>query len=550
MKQFTPLVTAGKAAAAVWAGCLLSVAVGCGREQPLGSLESPHASVGQEARISAPSDPASIDRFCGDCHAIPSPQSFAKSRWEEEVAQGFRLYQNSRRTDLQPTDFDATLAFFRDAAPDELVIPIPERVTDQRFRKQSVLWPHTDSLSAVSSLLLGADQHGNTEIFLTDLWTGTIAKFSLDRQGRDLGTASQPPRGAAEIRAELLADLAHPAHIEQTDLDGDGRPDWVVADLGTLNPQPEQQGTVWWLREELDGTVKSVPLRLGLARVADVRPLDIDGDGDQDLVVGDFGLHFVGGISLGINESVEKGIPKFTWKEIDSRPGTIALPTLDFDGDEKTDFLALVTQHYETIEFHRNLGNGEFQPHVIHATGDPASGSSSMEVVDFDGDGDLDVLYTCGDTFDDGLAKPYHQILWLENEGRFPFTAHQVGSMPGCYRAVSGDLDNDGDLDIAAVALLGPQEVAKYPAGTFDGVAWFEQLTDGSSKRHSLVQDRCKAATCMILDWDGDGWLDLLVPPCNTQYQSESELEVFINRGGGVAQQSAEKPGEAVEADQ
>lgn len=154
-----------------------------------------------------------------------------------------------------------------------------------------------------------------------------------------------------------------------------------------------------------------------------------------------------------------------------------------------------------------------------------------MELVDFDADGDLDVLYTNGDTFDDGLAKPYHQILWLENDGHFPFTPHLVASMPGCYRATAGDLDNDGDFDIAAVALLSPEEVAKYSPGTFDGVAWFEHLPDGSFRRHSLVQDRCKAATCMILDWDGDGWLDLLVPPCNTQYRSESELAVFINRG-------------------
>lgn len=447
------------------------------------------------------------------------------------MKQGFRLYRDSLRTDLQPTDFAATVAFFYNSAPEELMIPVPERVSDQRFSHHTVTWPHANTLSAVSSLLPVTNKAGNLEILLTDLWTGTIAMFSpTQSQRNDTGALSL----SANISAEVLADLAHPAHIEQTDLDGDGSRDWVVADLGTLNPQPEQQGTIWWLRRELDGSVKSIPLRLGLARAAEVRPIDIDKDGDQDLVVGDFGLHFVGGISIGINQSVANGIPRFIWKEIDSRPGTISLPTLDFDKDGETDFLALITQHHESIELYRNLGNGDFQSSVIFTTGDPASGSSSIEVKDFDGDDDFDVLYTNGDTFDDGLAKPYHRILWLENQGRFPFKPHLVASMPGCYRAVSGDLDSDGDLDIAAVALLGPQEIAKFPSGTFDGIAWFEQLADGSFARHVLVQDSCQAATCVILDWNGDDWLDLLVPPCSTQYQYESELTVFVNRGDYV----------------
>ncbi len=264
-----------------------------------------------------------------------------------------------------------------------------------------------------------------------------------------------------------------------------------------------------------------MPLKTGYSRICDARPIDYDQDGDQDLVVAEFGFIQEGSVHLLTNVGSEDGIPIFESKVVDERNGSIHVPVVDLNGDGLPDFLTLVSQEHETIEAQLNLGGGRFDRKVIYAAGDPAYASSGMEVVDLDGDGDFDVLYTNGDTFDDNLAKPFHSIQWLENEGRFPFTHHHLTSMPGVYRAVSGDIDLDGDLDIAAVALIGrPSSIDEGAAGEahrnqrgkgFDAAIWLEQTETGKFIRHRILAGPCVWATCELIDLDQDGDTDLVL---------------------------------------
>ncbi|MEM1226103.1 MAG: VCBS repeat-containing protein [Planctomycetota bacterium] len=511
--------------------------LGCSPPSPADVDLSP---VALKIQARPPSDAESIRAFCGSCHAVPNPNSFEKQRWHEEVELGFRIYRQSQRTDLTPPDFDATVEYFRDAAPKSIRLEPPDRVADQRFRSIGLNVTLDAPIEAISSMTRLSGRNEPASFLITDMSTGVVAtlKASSNRVGND---------GVPMAEATQLTRAAHVARAAPSDLNGDGRTDYVVADLGTASPQTEREGSVWWLdhpvgndamtqtgksespRGNQDIAMQRFPLRMGLSRVAEVQPIDYDGDGDQDVLVGDFGLHFEGGIHLGINAGIAAGVPKFQWQRLDARPGTIAMPICDLNQDGLDDYLSLVTQHYEMIEAHLNQGNGSFETHLIHRALDPAFGSSSMSLIDFDGDGDLDVLYTNGDTFDDSLAKPSHGIQWLENTGAFPFQPHRIGWMPGCYHAAGGDFDGDGDTDVVAVALLTDAESSRYPKGTFDGVAWFER-TDAGFSRHSLVIDTCQAATCAVVDWNQDGRLDILVPPCDLTYNETTQFTLFLNQ--------------------
>jgi hypothetical protein len=341
------------------------------------------------------------------------------------------------------------------------------------------------------------------------------------------------------LQKNAITKVADPVHIEPTDLDGDGTVDYVVADIGFMDPRRQGYGTLWWVHRSTHGNTangdtlgsdpagglmingwETVPLKTGYFRICDARPIDYDQDGDQDLVVAEFGFILEGSVYLLTNVGMENGIPRFESKVVDERNGSIHVPVVDLNGDGLADFLTLISQH-ETIEAHVNLGDGRFERKVIHAAGDPAYASSGIEVVDLDGDGDLDVLYTNGDTFDDHTAKPFHSVQWLENEGSFPFTHHHLTSMPGVYRAVSGDIDLDGDMDIAAVALISrPNSLKEGDASEmqddrwdkdFDGIIWLEQTEQGKFIRHRILAGKCVWATCELIDLDQDRDLDLVL---------------------------------------
>lgn len=469
---------------------------------------------------SRPSDDAAIQSFCGGCHLLPRSQSFGKARWKEEVEQGFRLYAKSGREDLIPTDMVATLAFFQRDAPEELAFETPESAEDTRFEKRQIPVVGQPEMVAISEFAVLDSSPQRIRFATTDLWSGAVS--ILEKR------ADENP-----LNATVMTSVSHPAFVHAVDFDSDGTEELVVADLGKYSPDETLQGSLWLLKADVKEAsgYRRYPLKLGLARVSCVRSCDYDADGDIDLVVSDFGMHAVGSIYLLTNQgSSGEGIPQFEWSVLDKRPGAIDTPIVDFDGDGRLDIVTLVSQHYESIDVLFNRGDQGFKSRNIYQAPDPSYGSSSIEVVDFDFDGDLDVLYTNGDTFDDFMAKPYHSIHLIENQGDLSFVHRELASMPGIYRARAGDIDQDGDMDIAAVSLLGSDEIQRQPPGTFEGVMWLEQHRDGSFQRHRLVVDQCDAATCQLFDWDSDGDLDLIVPPASIDWHPSSSITVFFNQ--------------------
>lgn len=110
---------------------LLAIAIvaGCAaHEEPRGPSSASPApqglpTAGSEPRPLEKESVAAIQRFCGDCHAVPRPESFPRGVWPKEVRQGYDLYLASGRSDLvRPVERD-TLRFFMATAPERLTIP-------------------------------------------------------------------------------------------------------------------------------------------------------------------------------------------------------------------------------------------------------------------------------------------------------------------------------------------------------------------------------------------------------------------------------------------
>jgi hypothetical protein len=181
-----------------------------------------------------------------------------------------------------------------------------------------------------------------------------------------------------------------------------------------------------------------------------------------------------------------------------------------------------------TAYINKGTGDFSFEQKVIYAAPHPNWGSSGIQLVDLDNDGDLDVLLTHGDTFDDGIVKPYHGIQWLENTGSYPYVEHTIAQMVGVHRAQAADMDGDGDLDIVACALLA--RGSDVDQGTLPALVWLEQIKPGVFARHTIEMGAPRHATLDVGDIDNDGDLDIVVGTFSVGQEPTAWVDVWTNQ--------------------
>lgn len=467
-------------------------------------------------RDSAPSKPGSVREgsvaaetpaikeqvatFCGHCHVTPPPDSFPRSAWNVEVAQGYGFYGSSGLTLAVPNQAEV-VDYYETNAPDQWprwTHPEGETPSPIAFERLPFGHPRSPVSPAASNIrFVNLSDNKTLDVLVCDMRHGLLISY-------------QPARPDSAPR--VLCDMLHnPAHAEVVDLDGDGRKDILVADLGSFGPSDKTLGSVVWLRGTADGGFTPMPLAWGLGRVADVQAADFDGDGDLDLIAAVFGWHAVGEVLYLENRTVDYAKPVFIPRRIDARHGSIHVPIADLNGDGRPDFVALLSQEHESIVAFLNQGGGKFTPQTLYRAPHPAFGSSGIELVDLDRDGDLDILYTNGDVLDGKpILRPDHGVRWLENRGGLIFTDHHLTSLPGASRAKAADMDGDGDLDIVATSFLPGDFYRPLRNGMgLDSLILLEQTLPGQFVRHPLETARNDHASLDLGDFDGDGKVDI-----------------------------------------
>ena len=492
---------------------MLGFVLGCGKEDPkVAGTVTPTSESSDEARFEN-----QIVRFCGGCHGMPRPESFPKASWEEEVEQGYELYFESGRTDLKPPiPKSRVLAYFTDRAAEEFTVPLPEPTTVEspfQFEKRDLKLSDDGPPIYASHVKFAEDT--------SDLGTGL---FVCDMNEGRLLWAS--PSSAAPT--ELLETFHHPAHVTVCDLDQDSVDEYLIADLGSFLPSDHSDGKLYWLRRTQSGEWEKMILLKDVGRVTSCKTGDFDGDGITDIVVAEFGWRKTGAIHLIKGGKTENGID-FRGSEIDPRSGAIDVQLCDLNGDGRLDFVALLAQHHEAVVAFLNKGDATFETQVLWEADYPSYGSSGFELCDLDADGDLDVIYTNGDSFDDFHIKPYHYIQWLENKGTYPFERRQIAEMPGVHRALPGDFDGDGDTDIVAVGML-PEEV-RNPGlrSQLDSVILLEQTDGQEFIRHRVETGFSKHASVAVGDFDADSDVDFAVGIFRHE-EDVSTLSLWINQ--------------------
>jgi hypothetical protein len=475
--------------------------------------------------------------ICGTaCHGFPEPVILPRYAWRDEIARMALIRDNrpeprgprgtAGRMMVLPPDMERVLRYYLAQAPESLPVPPTwPAASAHGFVKRGLNPPNSPPDPAIANVrLFDLDGDSRLELMATDMRYGMVLR------GRPYDATSQ---------LEVVAQLNNPAHVALTDFDKDGVKDFFIGDLGEFLPADHQRGAVVWLRGTREGKFETLELD-GWPRVADVELADFNGDGTLDPAVAAFGWRKVGNLTVLENHTTDYTKPSFVARVVDARPGAIHAIPVDINKDGLMDIVAVFAQQFEQVVAFINTGAREtaFTPQVIYTAPHPNWGSSGIEVVDLDKDGDLDVLLTHGDTFDDQIVKPYHGIQWLENTGTYPFVDHKLADLPGVSRAQAGDLDGDGDLDIVAGAFMaGGSDVDESKLAA---LVWLEQVKPGVFERRTLVMGNPRYATLDLGDLDADGDLDIVVGNFMVQPRPKAWVEVWenqrVNHKGSKAQ--------------
>jgi hypothetical protein len=476
-------------------------------------------------RQAAQSEEQQVRVTCGGCHAFPPPDILPRSAWRDEFVRMHFLREQRlppigppgtlSRVQLPP-DMEAALPYFLSRAPERLPPPEPwpdPAASPVTFTRHTMAMPKMPDTPAVAHVRL-VDLDGDKRLDLV----GADMRQGLVFTGR-------PEKAAAPLA--VVASIPHPSHVTYTDVDKDGIGDLLVADLGTFFPEDHDKGSVIWLRGLASGKFSAFWLD-GWPRVTQVDAADFNGDGKNDLAVAAFGWRKTGRVAI-LENRIAGAAPDFTTHVIDPRTGSINAAPVDLNRDGKMDFVTLLAQEHETVIAYLNQGNFKFEPKVIYAAPHPNWGSSGIKLADLDADGNIDVLLTHGDTFDDGIVKPYHGIQWLQNKGSYPFVAHTLAQMPGVMAVAAADLDGDRDLDVVAGALLAGG--ADVDEKVLPALVWLEQTRPGVFVRHTIEMGFPRHATLDVGDIDGNGAADIVVGNFSIGKPIPAWVDVWMNQG-------------------
>lgn len=354
------------------------------------------------------------------------------------------------------------------------------------------------------------DRDGLTDVLVADAASNRV------------GWLQQSPAG--QFTEQTIAEVAAPAHVTVVDLDKDADLDVLVASLGVIAPNNAKIGSVIVLENNGRQAFRRRVLAENIARVSDVEPADLDGDGDVDLAVAQFGY------DQGETRWLEnQGGWRFTSHVLQQLSGPINAVVADVDRDGDQDILSLVSQEWEELYMFVNDGRGGFTPKRIFGASNEDFGSSWISVVDLDGDRDVDVLYSNGDAFDYAPAKgrSWNGVQWLENVGGTTFEYHRIADFSGASSPQAADLDGDGDLDIVVVSAY--NDWARADA---QSLVWFENDGRMVFTMHDLTNTPTHLLTLAVGDVTGDGRPDLVTGGAHMSwpYDRMSRVTVWTNR--------------------
>jgi hypothetical protein len=435
--------------------------------------------------------------YCSACHQFPEPALLPKVTWEKSVlpAMGLRLGIGgdlSTYTRLAPQEIMALLkadifpskpliakkdwikikAYYQNQAPEKLAEPKLLSLNSLNSFEVSVL-PINKGRNALTSLLI---YEPKTKELLVGDRRNKLFRINAQLQILDSVQLDTPPVAA---------------------ISGTNKEQYQIITVGSLNPSDAPFGRLYSWNTKDRTSSSALPQLTDLQRPVQLASSDLNQDGRPDVVICQYGNQ-IGKLSW-YEENKDGTYREHILKKV---PGSRQVIIQDINQDNQPDIIALFAQGTERIIVFYNQGEGRFEEETLLQL-PPVYGSSYLELTDFNKDGAPDILLSNGDNGDYSfLLKPYHGIRVYLNNKKNNFQEAVFLPLPGVSQAVARDFDQDGDLDLAAIAYF-----ADFENQPETGFVYYENQGNNTFRSKTIpesTQGRWLTLTTGDLDQDGD----------------------------------------------
>lgn len=310
-----------------------------------------------------------------------------------------------------------------------------------------------------------------------------------------------------------------PQRVFISDLDGDGKPDLIVAHakagVVSIFQNISTNGSL-----TADSFGPHIDLFVGLAANGSdpysITIADLDGDGKLDVITLNADNNLV---SIFKNIGASSTITTNSFGARIDLPGGNAMrgvASQDLNGDGKPEII-VGNQNDGNISIYENdstIGNIEFAPRVNFPSG---SGATTIAIGDVNGDGSPDVAVA---NYFDGTVSIFQNLGFFEiiTTNSFAAAVNFTGLVTP-FGLAFGDLDGDGKLDMVVGGADGSSEIAIYR----------NTVSSANISLNSFASPKTFAVPGLVNlvalgDLDGDGKLDIAIVT-----QGSDALSIFKN---------------------
>jgi hypothetical protein len=314
-------------------------------------------------------------------------------------------------------------------------------------------------------------------------------------------------------------DAAAPEDAAVADMNGDGYMDILVAAelshvLYLQNPGPDARNTEW--------PRLKLPMTVGRGSYIRVFAADLDGDGVPEVIAPNKGAQIPGPDDFAVSNPVSifkvSGDPLMgdNWQEIEL--GRYSIPQnsepVDLDGDGDID-IVVGTRGEDRLVWFDNPGDGSlnFIERAIGINGARMAGFN-LEYADLNGDGRLDIIGA-------GVGPVGNGLVWIEQPARKgdAWNARFIGTFaPDSITGLeTADINGDGHLDVFAGSYSrGERETDDANATLTDPLGrlgWFQNpgvIGDAWTRHDVSRRKRGMFDKFIAHDMDGDGDVDFV----------------------------------------